>query len=329
MDAQAQTLLEHVRGSRRVLLTGPEGPDGDSIGACLALRRVLAAAAPDVRVDVAGTPSHRYAWLPDAATMIPDAKIGASSAYDGVIVLDGDRRRLPPDVARAFDAATWTGIIDHHCSTDVRPYTVALFDPAAESTCGMVSRIARTWGVPLDQDVATLIYAGVIFDTGGFRYSNTRPSTHQLAAELLATGIDHARISLRILMERRAASIRLIGRMLSAATFHADGRVAIAVCSRALMDEVGAVEADLEGIVDLLQHTEGVDLAVVVVERGPEKVKLSLRSAGKVDVAVLARGLHANGGGHAKAAGVILFSPLDAVVERLRRELPDAVACTL
>ncbi|MDP2312682.1 MAG: DHH family phosphoesterase [Pseudomonadota bacterium] len=316
-------LLEQVRGSTTVLLTGPEGPDGDSLGACLALQRLLAVRAPGVRVDVAGLPGHRYAWLPGADRMVPDDAVGA---YDGVVVLDGDRKRLCAEVGRAFAGARWTGIVDHHRSTDLDGYDVALFNPAAESTCGMVHGVATAWGIPLDADLATLLYVGVIFDTGGFRYSNTAASTHRLAAELLETGIDHARIMLKVLVERRPAALRLMARMLQEATFHANGHLAMTTCTRAMLREVGASESDLEGVVDMLQHTEGVDLAVVVVERGEARVKLSLRSSGRVDVAALAHALHPGGGGHAKAAGVVLLAPVAEVIARLEAELVPQVA---
>ncbi len=320
---KALGLLTRMRASQSVLLTGPEGPDGDSIGACLALQRLAGMAAPGVRVDVAGGPGARYAWLPGANAMLPDARVGS---YDGVIVLDGDRRRLSPDVTRAFAAARWTGIVDHHRSTDVSGYDVDLFKPDAESTCGMVREIAAAWGLPLDAALATLLYTGVIFDTGGFRYSNTRPSTHRLAAELLETGIDHAQIMLRILVERRRSALGLLARMLGEALFSADGRLAIATCSRALLRELGANESDLEGVVDLLQHTEGVELTVVAVERGAQKVKLSLRSSGRIDVAALARDLQEGGGGHAKAAGVVLTVSLPEAVDLLVARLTPLVA---
>ena len=100
MSAAAAHLLALVRSSTRVLLTGPEGPDGDSIGACLALQRVLAVAAPGVRVDVAGTPAHRYTFLPGAAAMIADRRVGRAEGVGG---LDGDRRRLPTGVTEAFE----------------------------------------------------------------------------------------------------------------------------------------------------------------------------------------------------------------------------------
>src|SRR5262245_47338942 len=84
-------LISLIRGSGRVLLTGPEGPDGDSLGACLALQRILAVAAPQVEVTVVGDPGNRYAFLPGAGGMTADAQ---APEADGVVILDGDRRRL-------------------------------------------------------------------------------------------------------------------------------------------------------------------------------------------------------------------------------------------
>jgi phosphoesterase RecJ-like protein len=310
-------LLERIRGSNTVLLTGPEGPDGDSIGACLALQRLCAAAAPGVRVHVAGVPGVRYGWMPGADQMLSDDAVGA---YDGVVVLDGDRTRLPPGVRAAFAGARWTGIVDHHRSTNVEEYTVALFDPAAESTCGMIAQVAGGWGVPLDATLAELLYVGLIFDTGGFRYSNTAVSTHELAARILQTGIDHAGIMLRVLVERRKTALLLLAHLLAGVRFSHGDRVAVTVCTRALLDEVGADDTDLEGVVDMLQHTSGVDLGVVVVERKNTRTKLSLRSSGRVDVAALARRLSPGGGGHAKAAGASIDAPFGEVLARLDAE---------
>lgn len=296
----ASTILDHARRSRRVLLTGPEGPDGDSIGACLALQAALRTLLPDLQVDVAGTPGYRYAWLPGAAGMIHDDRVGA---YDGVIVLDGDRKRLPRQVAAAFASAGWTGIIDHHRSTDADGYTWAWLEGTTESTCVMVRDLMRAWNIPLDRDYAAMLYTGLIFDTGAFRYSNTKASSHTLAAELLATGIDHAEIVLKVLAERRTAGFKLLAGMLAGARFWADGKVLVAVYTQALADTVGANEMDVEGVVDILQHTQGVEIGMVLVEKGPRRVKLSLRSRGGVDVAALAKRLNERGGGHAKAAG--------------------------
>lgn len=299
----ASRLLDAVRQSRTVLLTGPEGPDGDSIGACLALAAALRARAPGVEVSIAGTPGFRYAWLAGADTMIPDGGVGT---YDGVVVLDGDRTRLPPNVARAFAAARWTGLIDHHRSSDLDGYSIPWLEPTAESTCVMVRRLLAAWDVPLDRALAEALYTGIIFDTGAFRYSNTTASTHTVAAELLSHGIEHWKICERVLMERRMSGLRLQARVCDRARLAGGNRVVIGVVSRATFKDLGADELDVEGIVDALQHVEGVELAALLVERSPEKTKLSLRSRGRVDVAALAQSLSPFGGGHAKAAGAAL-----------------------
>ena len=321
-DAAAR-LLHMVRGSARVVLTGPEGPDGDSIGACLALQRMLAVVAPAVQVTVAGDPGYRYGFLPGADGMVADADVADA---EGVVILDGDRRRLPTPIAGVVDRARWTGLVDHHRSTDTSAYDVAVFDAAAESTCGMVHTMGKGWGVPVDRALAALLYTGIIFDTGGFRYSNTSAGTHAVAAELLATGIDHAGIMLKVLVERRPQAIRLLAGLLTDTEMIAGERIAMVVCTRDRMRGVGAIDADVEGVVDQLQHIVGVEIAAVLVEKPPGRVKVSLRSRGGVDVAALAHSLHDGGGGHAKAAGVVLAGAPSEVAERIRRALSAALA---
>ncbi len=316
-------MLVAIRASNRVVLTGPEGPDGDSIGACLALRRVLMQAAPGVRVDVVGAPSARYGFLGDVQAMLPNS---AAPGADGVVVLDGDCRRLPTEVAKAFGEARWTGLIDHHRSTTTAGYTVALLAPSAESTCSMIASMAARWGVPLTAELAELLYMGVVFDTGAFRYSNTQPSTHRLAATLLEAGIDHATIVLRTLVERRAASLRVMGAVFGGARFGEGGRSLVGAVSLETLRMAQANETDLDGVVDVLQHIEGVEVAALVTERDA-RAKVSLRSRGAVNVAELAQSLHPGGGGHAKAAGVVMpAEDFDAAVERVVSLLEQATA---
>lgn len=311
MIESAHELLAYFWKSRRVLLTGPEGPDGDSIGASLALRRILSVAAPGVVVDVAGQIPERYTFLPDSDRTVPESGIGH---YDGVVVLDGDATRLTPAVGQAFAGAAWTGIIDHHRSTSLDRYAVSVFDPNSESTCGMIWQLAKAWSVAIDQETATLLYTGLIFDTGSFRHANTRVSTHLLAAELVGMGIDHSDITRRVLLERRATGLHLMGQVLAAAQVLANGKLILGVCSIEMMQRLGAISEDIEGIVDMLQQTTGVELAVLVVEKAPQQVKLSMRSQGGVDVAALAKSLNNAGGGHMRAAGTTLREPLPSVM---------------
>ena len=313
-----ETLRGLIEGAERVLLTGPEDPDGDSIGACLALARTIRRFAR-ATVEVAGTPSFRYAWMDGADKMVPDAQV--RGPYDLAIVLDGDRHRLTPVVREAFYGAKATAIIDHHGTTSAEGYTLAVIDRKAESTCGMILRCMDAWNIQLDPQTAAQLYTGIIFDTGCFRHSNTSGATHLVAARLLEQGIDHSAIAIKVLLERRRSGMALQARVLDNATFHAASRVVQGVVSRRVMDQLGSTEADVEGIVEAMIYVEGVEVAVLIVERGPELVKLSLRSRGQVDVSAVARALHTSGGGHAKAAGVILRESLADVVGRVPRAI--------
>lgn len=301
-------------------MTGPADPDGDSIGAALGLAWALKRHGVS-DVTVSGSPSSRYAWLPGAERMVPDAQV--RDHYDVVIVVDGDRHRLHPKVANVFAGAGARVIVDHHLSTRPVGYELSLIVPDAASTCDLVLALLEDWEMELDQDVATVLYTGLIFDTGGFRHPNTLPATFETAARLLAVGIDHSAITIRVLHERRRPGVRLLGHALHTATI--EGALAWSVIRLADVERAGGVYTDIEGIVDQLLLTEGVELACLFIERADRRVKLSLRSRARVDVSQIARSLDPDGGGHRRAAGVELPLTIDAVLARVPAFLSAAV----
>ena len=142
-----------------VLLTGPVSPDGDSLGACLALQRVLAQRG--VAAAVCGQASYRYGSLPGIQHLLPDDEVGTD--WQLVVVLDGDRHRLTPPVARAFEAAAARAIVDHHGSTVDDGYDHFWVESGAASTTAMLYRafVARDW--PVDAQTAQLLYVGLVF----------------------------------------------------------------------------------------------------------------------------------------------------------------------
>jgi len=313
-----QRLFDALQECERVLLTGPLEPDGDSVGACLALQLLLHRCG--VEVDVCGVPAYRYLWMPGATDMVPDREIHPD--YDAVVVLDGDRHRLTSEAAAAFAHARVKGIIDHHASTRSDGYTHPWIDREATSVCEMLYDLAVGRHLKIDHDLGVLLYVGAIFDTGGFRYSNTTPATHRMAARLLEVGIDHAAICARILLEHREPALRVAGLVFSNAELHLDGTLSIGTLCTATADHLHLVPGDLEGLVDSLVYTSGVEVAVLLVERGPRLVKASLRSRGRVDVASVAKTLSPSGGGHTKAAGAVI----EATLEESRKRVVDVLA---
>ena len=306
-------LRDLVCTARRVLLTGPQYADGDSVGATLALAHAVRAVG-DAEVVVAADVPYRYAWMTGADEIVANAAVHGD--FDVAIVMDGDQYRLAPGVEKAFRSAAKQVVVDHHRTTDLAGYHLAFLDQNAAATCVQVIEILDAWGVALTPDVAEVLYVGLIYDTGGFRYSNTKPQTHHVASRLLATGIDHASIASRVLMEVRPQGMRLKAAISGAAVFWGEGELVLAACSAETMAKCGAEFGDLDGIVESLLYIEGVELSILVVER-PGEVKLSLRSRGKIDVAEFAQSLDEGGGGHAKAAGVLLDGGLDAWMKRL------------
>ena len=315
-------LLGALHPGMRVLLSGPVGPDGDSVGACLVLQRWLAMRG--VTAAVAGAIPPRYRFLPGATDIIGDGAV--TPDYDAVVILDGDRHRLAGQVHEAFARAEVKGIVDHHASTNPDGYTHYWVEADAVSTCEMLYDAMKASGVALDAELAALLYAGSVFDTGGFRYSNTTPHTLRMAAELIEHGIDHADISLRILMQRRMESLRLLGEVISGARSHLDGALVVGRVSLELAKRYRLRPGDLEGVVDALVHVEGVEVGCLLIERRANRVKASLRSGGEQDVGALAHRLVPSGGGHRKAAGAVVDCGLDELENRLVDEVASMLS---
>ncbi len=322
---RGEQILDALMGVEgAVLLTGPFGPDGDSLGACLALARVLQRRG--TAVTVAGDAAARYRPLPGFDQLTPDADVGAGP-WGAVVICDGDRHRLAPTVRAAFEAASFRGIVDHHRSTTPDGYDVAWLDPSASSACEMLTCLFEARGVAIDAEMATLLYAGIAFDTGNFRYSNTTPATMRRAAALLEHGFDHASLVATMLVERRREAMQLAAETYQSVELACDGQLALARVPRSSHDRLGLVAGDLEGLVDDLVHIAGTHVACLVIDRPEGGVKLSLRSRGAVDVAAIAQALAPTGGGHAKAAGVLLdgdADPIDAMVRERVQQLVSA-----
>ncbi|MBL8615724.1 MAG: DHH family phosphoesterase [Deltaproteobacteria bacterium] len=305
----AEALADRLPAGRSVLLSGPADPDGDSIGSCLALGRALELRG--LRVTIVGRPGARYADLPGAGRMVPDPAIHED--VDLAIVLDGERGRLHAAVRAVFDRAPERVLLDHHQSSGTEGYTLALVAPESASTAELVLGIIDAWAVPLDPQLAAALFAGVIFDTGGFRHSNTGADTLRTAARLVEQGIDHNAITLRVLHERRPAGVAILARALASLQRPAPA-LAVGLVRHVDLIETDAEYSDLEGVVDQLLHVEGVELAVLFIEREPGLLRLSLRSRRQVDCAALARALDPAGGGHRRAAGCVISGPPEMVL---------------
>ena len=309
----SETLRGLLDKSQRILLTGPDHPDADSLGACLALQRILNRWG--LVADVAGHVPDRYRNLPGTHVVLPDDQV--ARGYDAVIVIDGDRHRLTPQVQACFERAQIKGIIDHHVSTQPDGYNYVWLDPNETSTCTMIQKALARWREPLDAEIAQLLYAGTIYDTGGFRYSNTSPETHRLTADLLATGFDHVAVSAQVMVERTRSGLSLTGEVFRSAKSLVEGRLIIGQVPKSLMESCEGCYDDLEGIVDALVHVVGADAAALIIELEHGRCKYSLRSRGAINLVPIVQQLSPTGGGHPNAAGAIVDASMDQATSRV------------
>jgi len=327
IDDAARELRSRAASCERIWVTVHESPDGDSIGAALALRGVLQRLGKDV-VAIRQPPfPGQYERLPGAGAMVEVASLAGLPAPDMVVACDvGSFDRIGA-VLDFVEPETHVVNIDHHPGNGGpdRPCRLLnLVDPSLASTTMLLYLLLReAWPGLVGPEEATCLYVGLITDTGCFRHSNTDAGTLRVASELAALGADSGRLPEDYMYRRRPEAVRLLAEVLSTLEFHAGGRLATIVLSEAMLQRTGARQDETEGFVNYATSIEGVHMAALFRQSGEQVTRVSLRSTGFVDVARLAAAF--GGGGHRNAAGCTLGADL----ETARRLLVEAALAHL
>lgn len=317
---------EFVAG-RRVALSTHMNADGDGCGSETALARLLMQRGLDVRiVNPTPWPSLFDYLLGDDVMNMTRKGTEALRGIDMLIVLDiSDVKRLGAltETVRRLDAPKL--VIDHHIASDDPAGNIILTDVTACATGELVYDLACALGFDITPAVAQSLYAAILTDTGSFRFSNTTPRCHAIAADLLASGVDPEESYVRIYASAPAGRLRLLGEVLE--TLGVDEHVGLAWLSMyaGALEKYDVRQEDLDGIVEHARSIAGTRMALFFRDLGYGKVKVSFRSTGSVDVNDFARQF--GGGGHAKASGALIAGSLDEVrgrvIDEARRFLSD------
>lgn len=272
-------------------------PDGDTLGASLALCHTLREMGKTAQVVCSDPVPGAYAFLPGAAEVVAPEK--AVHAEIAISVDCGDLFRLGNAYA-LFDAAKVTVNIDHHGSN---PY-FARFNyvlPQAAATAEIILALISEIGVPVSKQTADCLYTGIMTDTGCFSYSNTTPQTFRSAAILAECGADVVALNRAVYRTVKPAKSRLVGLSLSKVQLHHDGEIGAVCISQADLRSCGANSADIDGIVEQIRDISTVKVAFLLKEIDVGQYRISFRSKDAVDVAAIAARF--DGGGHKAAAG--------------------------
>ena len=317
-----QDVIERVRQelqrSRRILLTTHQNSDGDGLGSEVALSAYLKGIGKENLILNPDAAPERYRFLDPAGEIRffddatgPDLVRGC----DLIITLDNSSlHRLGRMEQAVVDSGSKSLCIDHHSTTD--PFWgVNVIDESACATGEMVHDLIKALGGTLDTASAVALYTAMVTDTGNFRFSKTSPRSHRIAAELLAKGVDPARVYEQVYEQQPEGFVRLMGLALSAFRLEAGGRLGWIALTRSQMIECSAEQADTSEIVNHLFGIRGVRVCLLFKELPDGKVKVSLRSKGSIDVHKVATTY--GGGGHQNASGAVVEGPLESAVARL------------
>lgn len=307
--------LKHYAGqAQSLLIAGHMRPDGDCVGACVAVYHYLKAAYPTKEiVAYLETLPAQFALLDENGTIlsneIPD------KPYDLCIALDSSTSDRLGEAEPYFHRAQQTLCIDHHVS-NCGYAGETILDAGASSTCEVLYELMEG---EVSKEIAAALYIGIVCDSGCFRYSNTSRRTMEVAGKLMETGIPFWDYVDECFYKRSYTQTQLLGHTLLTSMRLMDGKCIVATITRRMMDFYEAKTEDIDGIIDQLRITDGVEVAILLHEIGEQEYKVSLRSDSDIDVSRIA--LYFSGGGHRKAAGFTMRGSIHDVVNNIMMQI--------
>ncbi len=321
MASSIGEIVAAVGRRRKFLVATHVNPDGDAVGSVLALAFMLRKMGKEADPYAQDPAPGNLLFLP--GTELIRHGVDRPGRYDAAVLVDcGDLSRVGPGLAESISRAPYLINIDHHVSSE--PFGDAYWvDTSISSTCEMLYHLGEALGTALDADIATLLYTGIVTDTGSFRFSNTDRRVFEVAAKLVAAGADPARIAREVYDSAPAQRLRLLSKVLSTVSFHSGERLAAAELTREMFSETGTNHSDSDGFINHLRSVKTVEMAILFREGKDGVIHVSMRSKGSVDVSAFARGY--NGGGHRNAAAFRIAGEMPAIREQVTRNAMEYI----
>lgn len=307
-----------IDGSNSIYMVAHINPDGDAIGSTCALYFALKSIGKDAHV-ICPSYSQVFEFLPGASEMVPSVK---EDTYDLLICLDASDNGRLAITEEDYNKAKKIIMLDHHQKS--HPYgDVQYINDELSSTCEIVYNFIKYLNIPFDKNSASLLYAGMMTDTGSFNYSNTSSATHRAIAELLDIGANSVYICKKLNDTMKEAKLKLIAKTIDNMEVFYDGKMRYSYVDYETISGLGIHDEDAEGMTNYLRMVEGTEVAVYVRGKSDGSLKVSMRSGGNVDISKIAIGF--GGGGHPRAAGYTMKED----IETEKKKLIDVVGVML
>jgi len=295
-------VAEALRRAGSLLLITHMRPDGDGLGSVSGLWSSGSAAGKDCRVLVPDAVPGRYAFLLAGCTVEPPGRFAElAGQVELIVVVDTcSREQLGPLAEAITQHRAKVAIIDHHATADDIG-TAVWSDISAAAAGVMVTELLGdlSWPVPLR--AAEALATAVLTDTGWLRHANTDARALRAVGKWMEAGVRLDELYRRIYQSDRPERLRLLAAALDSLRLYLDGRIAVMTLTRDDFQRTGAFEDETEDIVQEPMRLATVEVSVIVIVQRNGRLRVSLRSRGRVDVAKVAEGF--GGGGHSDAAG--------------------------
>ena len=311
LDLQLTATRTFIEAADDFLLTTHVNSDADGIGACMAWAHLLRGLGKCADIGLPEPPAGQCSFLAgwDGVRHFADLDL---SRYRCAIVADCPSLDRIGQVRPSLSADIRLLNIDHH--QDNECFGAVNIVEEVSSTCELLYHLAIGLGYEVDAVAADQLYAGILFDTGGFRFSLTTATTFEVAADLVRRGARLDAIAQDVFGNKSFGSVKQRGQAIESLVLRLGGRVAVLHLDREAMS---AGEPD--EVVNYGLMIRGVEVAVLLKERAPGCYRISLRSRDKVDVSQVASTF--GGGGHTRAAGLELTGASEDIIENLLAEI--------
>lgn len=315
-------LLALLHG-RDLAIVGHARPDGDCIGAQVALYRVLKARGHDVIcVNPDPVPRRLQFLVNGMAFRRTDEVLGQGDRRGAIFVDCADHARGGERLKGHYPEPL--GVIDHHLS-NVGYAAANIVDSKSAATCEILTGVFLDNGLEIDAPAAQALFTGIMTDTGQFRFESTSRRCFVLAGELVARGAKPAEAGYELYERESEGKLRLLQRFLASLKLECGGRACIGVLAPDAFEQTGSTGEDTEGLVDYARSIEGVEIGALIEQRADGTVKASLR-AKEPSLRVDLIAAQFNGGGHACAAGLNLKKDTQNFYARLVAAMAERIA---
>ena len=288
-------------------------PDGDTIGSaatlCRGLRQLGKTAHIIENPEITGKFRHLHAGLTK-----PMAEVG-----DTVISVDVASPTLLPDSFRHLLGSIALRIDHQGSATSFTEYE--LVEPGSGACAEVLYDVLRYLQVTLDKPMAEALYIAVATDTGGFRYANTTAHSFITAAACAEAGGDLATINRVVFDTNSFAKMKMQSWIVHNTSFLAGGQIALCAIPRAVEQQIGVTEDDMDSISGLARSIEGVKMAATMREMADGRVKVAVRAIPGYDAAAVCAKF--GGGGHKGAAGATFDLPLEEAAKVVAKAMPE------